>query len=160
MNRLEDTDNIKNSFEITGPMIERIVVQCLTRTESLRWVEILRQQIKCARTNSSLNPGSTSHPMPPPHVSPPFVDLTFWIREALNDGRLSMSIIKEMTADKVNLEPERPLSPWRLRKIKSEIFFEPTIAKREALFQDEHKGNFSINKEIIFTEKLRIWLVS
>merc|ERR1711983_439659 len=67
VNRLEDTDNVKNSFEITGPMIERIVVQCLTRTESLRWVEILRQQIKCARTNSSLNPGSTSHPMPPPH---------------------------------------------------------------------------------------------
>merc|ERR1719412_1974431 len=76
VNRLEDTDNVKNSFEITGPMIDRIIVQCLTRTESLRWVEILRQQIKCARTSSALN---VAHPIPPPHVSPPFILLTFWI---------------------------------------------------------------------------------
>jgi len=69
VNRLEDTDNVKNSFEITGPMIERIVVLCQTRTESLRWVEILRQQIKCARTTSSLQ--QHHHPLPPPHKSVP-----------------------------------------------------------------------------------------
>jgi len=75
VNRLEDTENIKNSFEVTGPMIERILVMCPTRTESLRWVEILRQQIKCARTPpSNLSAASntssgtpTNHPLPPPH---------------------------------------------------------------------------------------------
>jgi len=77
VNRLEDTDSIKHSFEITGPMIERILVMCPTRTESLRWVEILRQQIKCARTPTSISStnssagaaggGAANHPLPPPH---------------------------------------------------------------------------------------------
>jgi len=56
-------------FFFSGPMIERIVVLCQTRTESLRWVEILRQQIKCARTTSSLQ--QHHHPLPPPHKSVP-----------------------------------------------------------------------------------------
>jgi len=77
VNRMEDTDNVKNSFEITGPMIDRIVVQCLTRTESLRWVEILRQQIKCARTSTALNNSigaslqqQAQLPTPPPGLPP------------------------------------------------------------------------------------------
>jgi len=79
VNRLEDTENIKHSFEITGPMIERILVMCPTRTESLRWVEILRQQIKCARTPPSVSGSglnlatqgvAPNHPMPPPGLPP------------------------------------------------------------------------------------------
>ena len=85
---------------LLGPMIDRIIVQCLTRTESLRWVEILRQQIKCARTSSTTTTTSTPNivqPIPPPHVSPPFIMLTFWIRDALQDGRLSITNIKDLT---------------------------------------------------------------
>ena len=64
-----------------GPMIDRIVVQCLTRTESLRWVEILRQQIKCARTSTALLNNSIASlqqaqlPTPPPGL-PPHVSLS------------------------------------------------------------------------------------
>ena len=115
-------------------MIDRIIVQCLTRTESLRWVEILRQQIKCARTSSALN---VAHPIPPPHVSPPFILLTFWIRDALEDGRLSLSNIKDLTQHLPdNLCQERPLSPWRYRRVKNEMFIEPST-KREALIKDQ-----------------------
>jgi len=55
------------------------LVMCPTRTESLRWVEILRQQIKCARTPPSVSgsglklatPGvAPNHPMPPPGLPP------------------------------------------------------------------------------------------
>ena len=104
-------------------MIERILVMCATRTESLRWLEILRQQIKCART-ASISGGSIStsglptphHPLPPPHVSPPFILLTMWIRDAIADGRLSLMDIKELTKQYPKWDTwQRPLSPWRWR---------------------------------------------
>ena len=116
-------------------MIERILVMCPTRTESLRWVEILRQQIKCARTPpSNLSAASntssgtpTNHPLPPPHVSlnsPPFLLLTLWIRDAIEDGRLSLVKIKDLTEQKKSKnEPNEILSPWRLRKYRNQVFF-------------------------------------
>ena len=136
-------------------MIDRIVVQCLTRTESLRWVEILRQQIKCARTSTALNNSigaslqqqqaqlPTPPPGLPPHVSPPFVYLTFWIRDALEDGRLSISNIKNLTNPKSQLDQElRPLSPWRYRRLRNEMIIESSSnTKREALIdEDEIQG--------------------
>ena len=118
VNRLEDTENIKNSFEVTGPMIERILVICSSRTESLRWVEILRQQIKCARTPSGI-PSIPHYPMPPPHVSPPYLLLTFWIRDAIQNGRLDLFTIKMLTKQFPKLETFRPLSPWRWRNFQN-----------------------------------------
>ena len=125
-------------------MIERILVMCPTRTESLRWVEILRQQIKCARTppsvsGSGLNlatPGvAPNHPMPPPglapHVSsvqnsPPFIMLTLWIRDAIEDGRLSLLDIKDLTKQNYTTDDEKncqTLSPWQLRRYRNQVFF-------------------------------------
>ena len=117
-------------------MIERILVMCPTRTESLRWVEILRQQIKCARTPTSVSStnssagagasvgGAPNLPMPPPHVSlnsPPFMMLTLWIREAIEDGRLSLVDIKDLTKQKNNTTSENQrLSPSRLRKYRTQ----------------------------------------
>lgn len=43
--RLEDTELIKNAFEITGQLIERIVAICQTSTDSNRWVELLGGKI-------------------------------------------------------------------------------------------------------------------
>ena len=129
---------------VAGPMIERILVMCPTRTESLRWVEILRQQIKCARTppsvsGSGLNlatPGlALNHPMPPPglppHVSsvqnsPPFIMLTLWIRDAIDDGRLSLLDIKDLTKQNYTTDDEKncqTLSPWQLRRYRNQVFF-------------------------------------
>merc|ERR1719510_2453380 len=88
VNRLEDTEVIRNSFEITGPMIDRILCVCQTKTESLKWVEHLRQQIKSCRqpSSQSANVSATSilgghvgpapggglgNPPPPPHKSVP-----------------------------------------------------------------------------------------
>jgi len=88
VNRLEDTDIIRNSFEITGPMIDRILCVCQTKGESLKWVDHLRQQIKSSRqpsqgpnvSNTSLlgghigptsGVGGLGNPPPPPHKSVP-----------------------------------------------------------------------------------------
>ena len=111
-------------------MIERILVLCQTRTESLRWVEILRQQIKCARTTSSLQP---HHPLPPPHVSPPFLLLTYWIRNALEEGRLSLHDIQDLTQDWPEIEISS--DTVKLRKFKTEVYLDDY--KREAVIDQE-----------------------
>ncbi|KAK0163662.1 hypothetical protein PV327_007320 [Microctonus hyperodae] len=38
---LEDTEDMKNALEISGPMIERIVVLCINKDERQQWVEYL-----------------------------------------------------------------------------------------------------------------------
>jgi len=68
VNRLEDTDNVKNSFEITGPMIDRILCVCQTKQDSLKWVELFKHQTKASRVAGGSN---GSHPPPPPHKLPP-----------------------------------------------------------------------------------------
>ena len=152
-------------------MIERILVMCPTRTESLRWVEILRQQIKCARTppsvsGSGLNlaaPGvAPNHPMPPPglppHVSlsnsPPFIMLTLWIRDAIEDGRLSLLDIKDLTKQSnfnTDDQNSQTLSPWQLRRYRNQVFFNNEYTdscdltenfKRDALNIDEDDNPF------------------
>ncbi|KZC12936.1 Rho guanine nucleotide exchange factor 7, partial [Dufourea novaeangliae] len=52
----EDNDDIRNAFEITGPMIESILVLCATKEEQQRWIELLIQE----QTNSSLVKSSTT----------------------------------------------------------------------------------------------------
>lgn len=39
--RLPDTEKIKNAFEITGPLIEKIVAICQSTNEANKWVELL-----------------------------------------------------------------------------------------------------------------------
>ncbi|KAL6443281.1 hypothetical protein ACFW04_002882 [Cataglyphis niger] len=41
---IEDTDEIRNALEITGPMIESIVVLCATKEERQRWIDLLIQE--------------------------------------------------------------------------------------------------------------------
>lgn len=39
--RLADTESIKNAFEISGPLIERILAICQSSNEANKWVELL-----------------------------------------------------------------------------------------------------------------------
>ncbi|XP_012234850.1 rho guanine nucleotide exchange factor 7 isoform X2 [Linepithema humile] len=41
---IEDIDEIRNALEITGPMIESIVVLCATKEERQRWIDLLIQE--------------------------------------------------------------------------------------------------------------------
>ncbi|XP_035780767.1 uncharacterized protein LOC118460509 isoform X5 [Anopheles albimanus] len=74
--RLEDTDSIKNAFEISGTLIDRIVAVCQGPSEANRWVELLdsksggiadqqqQQQVDLKRNVSS---SAVNIPQPPPH---------------------------------------------------------------------------------------------
>ncbi|XP_078613066.1 rho guanine nucleotide exchange factor 7-like isoform X18 [Branchiostoma floridae x Branchiostoma japonicum] len=62
--RLEDVDNIKNAFEISGSLIERIVVTTNSTREQAEWATLLQQQTKI----SPVTP-VTSKPPPVPASS-------------------------------------------------------------------------------------------
>ncbi|XP_036327871.1 rho guanine nucleotide exchange factor 7 isoform X3 [Rhagoletis pomonella] len=82
VNRLEDSDTVKNAFEISGPLIERIIAVCQGPNEANRWVELLtsanptmpigiKRQLSNL-SNASMSCGNSGHaPQPPPHMSPP-----------------------------------------------------------------------------------------
>lgn len=74
--RLEDTDTIKNAFEISAPMIDKRVVICQSRQEADHWVDLLtKQQGPRTSTTSTashkVSPSQVQYvPQPPPHTSP------------------------------------------------------------------------------------------
>lgn len=85
VNRLEDTDTLKNAFEISSPLIDRILAICQGPNEANKWVELLNNANKSMPigikrqlsnlSNSSVGGHSNAAPPPPMHVSKIF----FWV---------------------------------------------------------------------------------
>ena len=87
-------------------MIDRILVVCQTKQESLKWVDTLRNQIKVCR----LPAASQQLPQPPQqlpfhspgtpasaHVSsPPYLQLTSWIRRKLESEVLTIQVLRKI----------------------------------------------------------------
>lgn len=75
MNRLEDTDTIKNAFEVSGPLIERITAVCQGLNEANKWVELLSPDGSSASKSKSneglrnMNNSAANLPPTPSHVS-------------------------------------------------------------------------------------------
>ncbi|XP_055632377.1 rho guanine nucleotide exchange factor 7 isoform X6 [Toxorhynchites rutilus septentrionalis] len=78
VNRLEDTDQIKNAFEITGSLIDRIVAVCQGPTEANKWVDFLNAKVNSVMDGQHgkdmkriVSSSAVNIPQPPPHMSPP-----------------------------------------------------------------------------------------
>ncbi|XP_034472580.1 rho guanine nucleotide exchange factor 7 isoform X2 [Drosophila innubila] len=76
VNRLEDTDAIKNAFEISSPLIERIVAVCQGPNEANKWVELLNANnpslpMGIKRQLSNLSNSSIGGQLNAAHMSPP-----------------------------------------------------------------------------------------
>lgn len=70
--RLEDTETIKNAFEISGPLIERITAVCQGPSEANKWVELLSPDPVAPfkpKSNESLKNMTNSAVSSPIHVS-------------------------------------------------------------------------------------------
>ena len=88
-------------------MIDRIVVVCQSKQDSLKWVELIQHQMKVNR--QSTHGGSTLQPTPPPHsghahqqhvsATPLYALLTGWIRSALKRKVLNLEKIRAFTAE-------------------------------------------------------------
>ncbi|KAM5288155.1 rho guanine nucleotide exchange factor 7 isoform 5-T5 [Ctenodactylus gundi] len=70
--KLEDSENHRNAFEISGSMIERILVSCNNQQDLHEWVEHLQKQTKVAAVSTpAVKPHSVpSHTLPSHPVTP------------------------------------------------------------------------------------------
>lgn len=73
--RLDDTDTIKNAFEVCGPLIEKIVAVCQGPNEANKWVDLLAahsgapRRVTGADLKRNVSTSAVNIPQPPPHVS-------------------------------------------------------------------------------------------
>ncbi|RZC34675.1 rho guanine nucleotide exchange factor 7 [Asbolus verrucosus] len=72
--RLEDSDQYKNAFEISAPMIEKKIAVCQSKTEANHWVELLRKHMpktsSVSNSNQKVSPSQAQFvPQPPPHLN-------------------------------------------------------------------------------------------
>nr|XP_054303127.1 rho guanine nucleotide exchange factor 7 isoform X11 [Pongo pygmaeus]XP_054303128.1 rho guanine nucleotide exchange factor 7 isoform X11 [Pongo pygmaeus] len=70
--KLEDSENHRNAFEISGSMIERILVSCNNQPDLQEWVDHLQKQTKVTSVgNPTIKPHSVpSHTLPSHPVTP------------------------------------------------------------------------------------------
>ncbi|GAB1292985.1 Rho guanine nucleotide exchange factor 7 [Apodemus speciosus] len=70
--KLEDSENHRNAFEISGSMIERILVSCTNQQDLHEWVEHLQKQTKVTSvSNPTIKPHSVpSHTLPSHPLTP------------------------------------------------------------------------------------------
>ncbi|KAM6180063.1 rho guanine nucleotide exchange factor 7 isoform 1-T1 [Erethizon dorsatum] len=70
--KLEDSENHRNAFEISGSMIERILVSCGNQQDLHEWVDHLQKQMKVtSASNPTIKPHSVpSHTLPSHPVTP------------------------------------------------------------------------------------------
>lgn len=82
VNRLEDTEGIKNAFEVTGSLIDRIVAVCQGPSEANKWVDLLSAKLSQDGSQQQqqgvgkdmkriVSSSAVNIPLPPPHMSPP-----------------------------------------------------------------------------------------
>ncbi|ALC38761.1 rtGEF [Drosophila busckii] len=119
VHRLEDTDQIKNAFEISSPLIERIVAVCQGPNEANKWVELLnannpslpmgiKRQLSNLSNSSLGNQLNAAHPatphyerplrltLPPSNYPPtaPYANLSAHFSRLVRHGRLRSAIVK------------------------------------------------------------------
>lgn len=73
--RLEDTDTIKNAFEVSGMLIEKIVAVCQGPNEANKWVDLLSihsgttRRVTGTDLKRNVSTSAVNIPQPPSHVS-------------------------------------------------------------------------------------------
>ncbi|ELK14885.1 Rho guanine nucleotide exchange factor 7 [Pteropus alecto] len=72
ISKLEDSENHRNAFEISGSMIERILVSCNNQQDLHEWVDHLQKQTKVTSvSNPPIKPHSVpSHTLPSHSITP------------------------------------------------------------------------------------------
>lgn len=117
-NKLEDCDQYKNAFELSGPKMERLVAVCQSKTDQLQWVSFLStskpllQQTQPVLRSSGLPPvlPAKAPPLPPTnHLS------------VSTSSRVSsrQSIFSHKSWGLCDLRPSPPLRPQQLRKARN-----------------------------------------
>ncbi|KAL6443284.1 hypothetical protein ACFW04_002882 [Cataglyphis niger] len=105
---IEDTDEIRNALEITGPMIESIVVLCATKEERQRWIDLLIQE----QGTSSLLKSPTVSRVSCHH--PPYARLSRYFAKLVRKKIIYPELMKKLLYIQYVLKPD--LSNVKMRK--------------------------------------------
>nr|XP_029720108.1 rho guanine nucleotide exchange factor 7 isoform X7 [Aedes albopictus] len=111
VNRLEDSEQLKNAFEITGSLIDRIVAVCQGPNEANKWVDLLGAKLTGGGGGASdgqpgkdmkriVSSSAVNIPQPPPHMSPPTATTTTTSGNSHPSSRGSSSIAQHMSQHK------------------------------------------------------------
>ncbi|ESO85916.1 hypothetical protein LOTGIDRAFT_130072, partial [Lottia gigantea] len=147
--RCEAGDRYPNGFEISGNMIEPMVITCGTKNEVLTWVDILRQQIKQAINTGSTKPQSLQVKIVKKRVN-------------LKDGfpcYFSQPSISTMTPAKTAKVSQTGLmksnSTWSMSCLRPFPPIRPSLACRE----DALKSPKAARKSVQSKRKPGMWLI-
>ncbi|KXJ80279.1 hypothetical protein RP20_CCG025855 [Aedes albopictus] len=112
VNRLEDSEQLKNAFEITGSLIDRIVAVCQGPNEANKWVDLLGAKLTGGGGGGTgdgqpgkdmkriVSSSAVNIPQPPPHMSPPATTSTTTSGNSHSSSRGSSSIAQHMSQHK------------------------------------------------------------
>lgn len=114
VNKSEDAEKYPNGFEISGPMIEKLVVTCGTKMEVAAWLEILHNIAK--------------HPVNPVSVKPQSLQIS--------SSQPSISTITPAKTAQISHTmalpmPPRPTSVWSLTCLRPSPPLRPTLMCRD-----------------------------
>ncbi|XP_053311229.1 rho guanine nucleotide exchange factor 7 isoform X3 [Spea bombifrons] len=132
--KLEDNENHKNAYEITGNMIERIIVSCNNQQDLQEWVDHLHKQTKfTSLTNPPVKPHSVpchtlpSHPVTPsskhPDCKPAPLTPAYHTLPHLSHHGTPHSTISWSP-----LEPPKTSKPWSLSCLRPAPPLRPSAA--------------------------------
>ncbi|XP_076657818.1 rho-type guanine nucleotide exchange factor isoform X1 [Halictus rubicundus] len=126
----EDSEEIRNAFEITGPMIESILVLCTTKEDRQCWIELLMQEQ--ASSNLVKSPSTTSR------VScnlPPYTRLSRYFAKLVKRKLIRPELLKKLLYVQYVLKPD--LSNVKVRRPNITTYaLHPLRSSEECLSKD------------------------
>ncbi|XP_018060250.1 PREDICTED: rho guanine nucleotide exchange factor 7-like isoform X3 [Atta colombica] len=129
---IEDTDDIRNALEITGPMIESIVVLCATREERQRWINLLIQEQCTSLLKSPTTPRVSCH-------HPPYARLSRYFAKLVRRKVIYPELMKKLLYIQYILKPD--LTNVKMRKCNVTYTIFPTHTSEESEISDTFDEN-------------------
>ncbi|XP_025075102.1 rho guanine nucleotide exchange factor 6 isoform X1 [Pogonomyrmex barbatus] len=120
---IEDTDEIRNALEITGPMIESIVVLCATKEERQHWIDLLIQEQCTSLLKSPTMPRVSCH-------HPPYARLSRYFAKLVRRKIIYPELMKKLLYIQFVLKPD--LSNVKMRKCNVTYTIFPTSEESES----------------------------
>ncbi|CAG9769067.1 unnamed protein product [Ceutorhynchus assimilis] len=147
--RLEDTETLKNAFEISAPMIDKRVVVCQSKQEADYWVELLSktQGMRTSTTSISSHKALPSQaqyvPQPPPHLTASLNPRGYCNRSSVLSYRTALNY--RPTYPPVSYPPAAPyaaLTKFYAKKIKERALTRKLLRN---LLYAEHLNKMNLN---------------
>ncbi|XP_029038070.1 rho guanine nucleotide exchange factor 6 isoform X1 [Osmia bicornis bicornis] len=124
--RKEDSEEIRNAFEITGPMIESILVLCTSKEERQRWIELLIQEQTAS--NSLVKSPTTSRVS---SYLPPYARLSRYFAKLVKKKIIRPELLKKLLYLQYVLKPDMSNVKMRRPNLTTYVLFPMRTSSEE-----------------------------